>query len=641
MYYLQLALLALAAILLSYNFIIAVLCLTIFLIIVLKNKNLNARKTIFCLIVFLAFFIRGMHIQKTNVSHLSNIEEAHVILEVNDRVTINGNYMRGVAKLNKEKILFNYVLKNEEEKEYFKEKFSGGRIFVVGNIVNITEKRNFYSFDYKKYNENKRIFKQVKINNIEKIEKNKTLISKIKSLRGAISAKINKNISFDKSGYIEALLFGDKSYLQNDEINNYKNLGTSHLLAISGLHIGVLIGLVYFILKKLKISIETIDKLIFIILSIYMFISGLSPSVLRAGGMIMFYVLFRKKDLSRLSALLLTFMLLLMINPLFIFDIGFELSFFITFSLLMSNSYLKRAKNNVHSYFRISLISSLASFPILIANFYTFSYISVVSNIVLVPIFSLIIFPLVILSYIVFLFSSSSFNFFCRPLLNFAFYIFDKMQDIFLIFRPIIIGKHNIYIDVLYFILTLLLIIYLNKNNFKFIFYYSAALILMICGSKLNYIDYFEEIKIGKSNIYYASEGRKNLLINTSNNVDNFYTDFRKKDTEYDIINEYTLLFNYVGKRKINYLLLTSEKNSKIGYAKELIGKGLVENVIVIDHMEKNLKEIVDLAKFKHVKINILKQNNRFNLENIKVYYNKNEVKVKNKEKEFKIEVDS
>ena len=640
MYYLQLAILALGAVLLNYNFLISMLCIIIFLLITWKNKNLNARKTIICIIVFLAFFIRGAYEQKTNTTHISDEKNIDIILTIDDRIQVNGNYLKGIAKLNKEKVLFTYILKDEKEKIFFKEHFQGGMLKVNADIEDIGEKKNFYSFDYKKYNENKGIFKNVKVNDIKNFEENKGIISKIKIWRISLGNKIHKEISFDKSGYIEALIFGDKAYLEKDEIINYKNLGTSHLLAISGLHLGVLISLIYFILLRLRFSVEIIEKIVFLVIPFYMLISGFSPSVLRAGGMIMLYIIFRKKDMTKLEALLTTFILMLFINPLFIFDIGFELSFLITFCLLMSDDFLSESKNIFTSGFKISLVSSLASLPILVMNFYTFSYISIISNIFLVPIFSLVIFPLVLISYVVFLFSSTMFNVIFKPILNISFSFFDKIQDLFLNSSPMLIGRHNNYVGVIIFIFILGILIYLNKN--KFLLATLGVLLLFFTLLGFSYIgeDKIEEVKIGKGEIYYVRGGRHNLLVNTSNNIQNFYNDFRKKDVEYDIINEYNQMLNYEGKRKIDYLVLTSFKRDKVGYASELVGKDMVNEVIVLDKNKHKLKEIIELAKFKGIKVIEIKENTGFDLGTIKFYYGERQFSVKGKDREFKIEVD-
>ena len=640
MYYLQLAILALGAVLLNYNFLISMLCIIIFLLITWKNKNLNARKIIICIIVFLAFFIRGAYEQKTNTTHISDEKNIDIILTIDDRIQVNGNYLKGIAKLNKEKVLFTYILKDEKEKTFFKEHFQGGMLKVNADIEDIGEKKNFYSFDYKKYNENKGIFKNVKVNDIKNFEENKGIISKIKIWRISLGNKIHKEISFDKSGYIEALIFGDKAYLEKDEIINYKNLGTSHLLAISGLHLGVLISLIYFILLRLRFSVEIIEKIVFLVIPFYMLISGFSPSVLRAGGMIMLYIIFRKKDMTKLEALLTTFILMLFINPLLIFDIGFELSFLITFCLLMSDDFLSGSKNIFTSGFKINLVSSLASLPILVMNFYTFSYISIISNIFLVPIFSLVIFPLVLISYVVFLFSSTMFNVIFKPILNISFSFFDKIQDLFLNFSPVVIGRHNNYVGVIIFIFILGILIYLNKN--KFLLATLGVLLLFFTLLGFSYIgeDKIEEVKIGKGDVYYVREGRGNLLINTSNNIQNFYNDFRKKDVEYDIINEYNKMLNYEGKRKIDYLVLTSFKRDKVGYASELVGKDMVNEVIVLDKNKHKLKEIIELAKFNGIKVIEIKENTGFDLGTIKFYYGERQFSIKGKYREFKIEVD-
>lgn len=639
MYYLQLALLALGALLFNYNISIAMLCIIIFLLITLKNKNLNARKTIISVIVFLAFFIRGAYVQKTNITHLSNKENIVLQLKVEDKVVINGNYLKGAAKLGKEKVLFNYIVKSEEEKKFFIKNFSGGILKVNADIEDISDKKNFYSFDYKQYNFNKGIFKSVKINNIKKIEDNKGLLSKLKKWRNAQVLKIHNNVTFDRSGYVEALVFGDKTFLERDEVNNFKNLGTSHLLAISGLHLGVLVSLIYYIFRKICISIDIVEKIVFTTIPLYMIISGLSPSVLRAGGMIMIYIIFRKKSLSRVEALLLTFIIMTFINPLFIFDIGFELSFLITFCLLMSEDFIKGSKNKVISSLKISLVSTLASTPILIANFYSISYISIVSNIILVPIFSIIIFPLVLLSYLVSILSLSLFNIICRPLLNLSFSIFDRVQDVFLYFDKFVVGKHSAYFGIAVFIIIFLILVYLSREKYYLSVVSIAILVVTLFSSRYIVEDKFEKISIGKEDVYYLRQDNKNLLINTSNNVQNFYTDFRKKDREYDIMNEYNSLLEYEGKRKIDYLLLTSNKKKDVGYASELIGKGKVKNLIVIDKVEKNLKDIIDLANFKKIKVTVLNRNEEFYLGNINISYDKNDVRVKDSSKEFNIEV--
>ena len=640
MIYLQLSLLALGAILLNYNLMISMLCIVIFLLITWKNKNLNARKTIICLIVFLAFFIRGAYEKKTNISHLKNVENYNLELVISDNLNVNGNYMSGIGRIGDEEVLINYKIKSEEEKKFFKEKFWGGKLSVVANIEDVPSKTNFYSFDYKKYNEDRGIFKKVSINEISEVKHLDSLLFKFKTFRNRMTLKIDRKLTFDKSGYFQALIFGDKSYLLRDEINSFKNLGTSHLLAISGLHIGVLISLIYFILLKLKVSVDYIEKIILIIIPLYMLLSGASASVLRAGFMIIFYIIFRRKSIDKLDSLLLTFLILLFYSPLYIFNIGFQLSFFITFSLLMSESYINTSRNKLHMSLRISIISTLASMPILLYNFYTIVYISVLSNIVLVPIFSIILFPLVLISYIIFLLSVPIFNTLCRPLLNFTFSVFDKLQEIFLCVKPLKIGKQSIFIIIVIFIVVLYIMTELNRLKYSkaAIGVLTVAIILIISS----YIpkEYIEELKIGKENIYYIRENSNNMIINTSSNMKNFYTDYRKKDRDYDIINEYDSLLNYEGKDRFNYLLLTSSKKNKSEYATNLLADGLVSKIIVVDSVNRKLLELKDIAQYKKVEYIVLNNGTKMKFGNTSVYYYNKKVKVKNQDREFEIEVD-
>ena len=641
MIYLQLSLLALGAILLNYNVIISMLCIVIFLLITWKNKNLNARKTIICVIVFLVFFIRGAYEQKNNITHLVNVENKNLELVVSDRFDVNGAYVSSIGYLSDEKVLVSYIVKSEEEKKFFKEKFWGGKLLVNANIEDISEKTNFYSFDYKKYNENRGVFKRLTINEVQAVENIDSVYFKFITFRNKLSLKINKELTFDKSGYFQALIFGDKGYLLKDDINSFKNLGTSHLLAISGLHIGVLISLIYFILLKFRVSVDYIEKIILIIVPLYMLLSGASASVLRAGFMIIFYILLRRKNIDKLGSLLFTFLILIMYNPLLIFNIGFQLSFLITFSLLMSENYIKKSKNKFHSALRISVISTLASIPILMYNFYNIVYISVFSNIILVPIFSVVIFPLVIFSYLVFLINVQVFNTICRPILNIIFNIFDKIQDLFLIAQPIRIGKLNTFFIIAIFIVILTILINLNKFKYMNAIYGVLGIILICLGATYTPKEYIEDINIGKQSVLYIRENKNNLLINTSNNIQNFYTDYRKKDKDYDIINQYDLLLNYEGKNKFEYLLLTSAKKNKSGYSIDLLARNLVGKVIVIDSLENKLSEVRNMAQYKKIDYIVLKENTEMKFGENSIYYYNKKVRVKNKNSEFEIEVDN
>lgn len=623
MYYLQYSLLALGAILLNFNLIVSMLCIIIFLLITWKNKNLNARKAIICLIVFLVFFIRGAYIQKNNTSKLMNVENRDLVLRINDRVDINGNYLKGVGYINNERVLISYTLQNEDEKVFFKKKFYGGKVFANGSIEELKEKTNFYSFDYKKYNENRGVFKQVKLNQIKNIKSEDSIVDKIKSIRAKMSLKISNEITFDKSGYFEALILGDKNYLQREDVNAFKKLGISHLLAISGLHLGLLISIIYYILQKLNFTSNLIENIIIIILPCYMGISGFSPSVIRAGLMIIVYLILKRKNIANIDSLLITFLIMTIINPLYIFDIGFELSFFITFSLLMSTEYIKKSKNKLQSSLKISVISFLASMPILISNFYTVPYISVLSNIILVPIFSIIIFPLVVCSYIVFLLSTTIFNILCKPLLNLVFYIFDEIQSILLRVQSIRIGNQNIYVIIAIYLIILFILICLNKNKYKVSLCGLATIVsfLAVNNTFNSSKDLFEKLEIGKSQVYYLKENGVTTLINTSNNLENFYSDFRKKDKVYDIINEYDSLLNYEGKNKIDYLILTSAKKGEIGFAETLVGKGIIKKVVILDIHKEKFNDLINLAKFKNIDVLVLKENNEL-IKSI-CYYNK------------------
>lgn len=619
-----LALVALASILLNINKTISLIVLAlIFLLIFLNKREITTKETIKLILVFLVFFIRTNIILTNNVSILQNSENINLKIEIVDKIYINGDYLKGVGYVEGERVNINYKIKSKEEKYYFTNDFHGGVLQTKSTIADIKEKSNFYSFDYKNYCEKQGIFKNIQIEEILSIDKNiEGIYNNIKLYRNKAISNIEKNIKFDKQGYFEALIFGEKSNLLKDDKNNFSMLGINHLLAISGLHIGVLIWIVYFVSRKLKLSEEIINKIIFVFLPIYAILAGTSPSVIRAVCMVLIYLVCIKKNISSINSLLLSFMVMLFYNPLYLYNLGFQFSFFITFCLLMSSNFINNTSSNIVKIFKISIISSLASLPILIYNFYTFSYISIFSNLVFVPYFTLVIFPLIIFSYLSSLISLDLFNLICVPMLNIIFYINDKLEDFFtnLLFT-IKVGNISEYI-IIYGILIFVVLILISLNRYKYRFSFLLGIILifiLILIPKFNDFNKIENLKIANKKVIFIKNNHTSFLINTSNNHNNFYSDFRKKREDYDIMNEYNLLLNYEAIYDIDFLILTSDKISDIGYAKNLLGRKLIRKLLVLEQIEnkETIKEITELANFLDIKVEILKNNKTYNIDGL------------------------
>ena len=157
--------------------------------------------------------------------------------------------------------------------------YIGDTIKVYGEFNKPNDNKTKYLFNYKKYLYRKNIFYIVNCRKIIKVKSNKNLFYKIKQLI------INR---LDNNPYLYTFLLGDKSLLDKEVLRSYQENGISHLFAISGMHISLLATLISKLLSK-SFNEEKIFKITSIILIIYLFLVGLSPSILRG---VIFYILF-------------------------------------------------------------------------------------------------------------------------------------------------------------------------------------------------------------------------------------------------------------------------------------------------------------------------------------------------------------
>ncbi len=201
--------------------------------------------------------------------------------------------------------------------------------------------------------------------------------------------------------YINTFILADTSEFDEQTKTAVTMLGISHLFAVSGMHIGLLVvflnkGGTYLNLKE-----SHRYSGIMVLLSLYMIITGFSPSVVRASLMTaaVFMTNIFKVKLSSLDILSGVFILLLMMRPYYYLSIGFQLSFLVTFFLIITYDLTGKMKG-IHQLLLSSTLAFLITVPLIIQMNYTVNIMTILVNIIMIPLTTLIIVPLGYLTFV-------------------------------------------------------------------------------------------------------------------------------------------------------------------------------------------------------------------------------------------------
>lgn len=207
------------------------------------------------------------------------------------------------------------------------------------------------------------------------------------------------NLEDDVLAIISALTVGDKSKLSREIKATYNAAGVSHILALSGLHIGILsmiLSWLFYPLRRVCGGKWIASFLIVGLLWGFAFLSGLSPSVIRAVTMFSAYVvasIFSEDRFSGFSALTLTAFIMLIYQPMYLFDVGFQLSFMAVLGIFLFYPLIDSlfvVRNKIVAYLwniiSLSLAAQLATLPLILYYFGTFPVYFLLSNLVVAPI---------------------------------------------------------------------------------------------------------------------------------------------------------------------------------------------------------------------------------------------------------------
>lgn len=225
------------------------------------------------------------------------------------------------------------------------------------------------------------------------------ILQGINDYREKIIQKHSKYLESPNLEILGGIVFGDDAVSPPENIKkSFINSGLLHILAASGMNVAFIFSFFFLILSFLKVNYKVNVSIGIVMVLIYSFMTGLGAPVVRATCMLVFVMLGKLIDRDAHSISLLSFVALLMLiyNPMYINDVGFQLSFAATFGLLIMTPYLVRSKSKIINWaigtVSIPIIAQLWVIPIQIFYFNNISLYSVFANIMSVPILSIVSF---------------------------------------------------------------------------------------------------------------------------------------------------------------------------------------------------------------------------------------------------------
>lgn len=372
--------------------------------------------TIFTFLLFITIGIFSCYIttNKNHKTHYTNFlsESNTATLVIDDVLKSNDyyyNYNASVVTINTKPCTGKIRL--SVFKDSLSKPFDVGNTFYLKTVFDsVSSPKNPYEFNFKAYLAKQQIYHQITVKSDEVflLETNKTSLKHLAyRLRNTIKNKlVLHGLTGDELSVTEALLLGQRQHISEEIIENYQNAGAVHILALSGLHIGIILLMLNFVLKPfLKLPHGKIIRLIItvILLWAYAILAGFSPSIVRAVTMFTAVAFALLNDESLKSAgtyriLIVSAFVLLLINPYYLTDVGFQLSYLAVFFIVWLQpmlSKLWRPRYKIVRYFwnilTVSFAAQLGVLQLSIYYFHQFPGLFFITNLLILPALGIIL----------------------------------------------------------------------------------------------------------------------------------------------------------------------------------------------------------------------------------------------------------
>ena len=593
-------------------------------IILLFVSWLIARKQLFQdvyfgLLTYLCFFLLGVvsyqirlpEFQKTHYSQsiTPNSEDNFFQLKIKEVLktdNYNRKYIAEIIAVNqldsKGELLLNI------KKDSLKSSLTIDDVVLVSShLTPINSPLNPHQFNYAKYMKNLGVNHQLRISNNEilsKINGKSTLRGTAEKARNLVINKLKESpITPDELSIIQALILGQRKDISKEMYHDYAAAGAIHILAVSGLHVGIVFFILQFLLSPLKYFRKgkiVIPIIIVICLWGFAFITGLTPSVVRAVTMFSFFAFAKmiNRETNSINTMFLSYFVLLLINPMWLFHVGFQLSYLAVFFILWivpmfnklyypTNFFLKR----IWGVIIVTIAAQIGIIPLSLYYFHQFPGLFFLTNIVILPFLGIVLgfgIFVIILALLNFLpdWIAIAFNYIIKGLNWFVNWI--AHQDSFLI-EDIHFTSEKAIFSYVFIILTLL--IWKNKKP-KYILY-SLTCLAILMG-----VFVFDKIVNSKNELIVFQKSRQTLIgYKHGNELQLFRSDttqfFKKKYP----INGYRIAngINNYSEKKLPKIVTYNDRNILILDSLGVYPKNYEIDVVLLSLSPKvNLERLID-----------------------------------------------
>ncbi len=282
----------------------------------------------------------------------------------------------------------------------------GDELTVYDDISSASDERNPGDFNYKEYLESIDVYGQIYVDD-DQILSVITVNEKswIINLRDGLMMTLeNSGLKERPLGMIQALILGQRNNVDAAVTQSFRNAGVIHILALSGLHVGIILLILSRLtnwMKRLKYGNWIQSAVIIVLLWIFALLTGMSPSILRAVTMFSFIAIGMnvKRKTSIFHSLALSAFVLLLINPKLLFHVGFQLSYTAVLAIILMQpiiyNLIKRSRWKVVDYFwqifTVTLAAQIGVAPLSLFYFHQFPGLFLLGNMLLLPVLPLII----------------------------------------------------------------------------------------------------------------------------------------------------------------------------------------------------------------------------------------------------------